>query len=698
MSQDDTLDYQALQHALVSNYIYKNDTTFRSSPFKSSVLAALEPLRISPERLDVSTLGGSYGGFGDVFQGRLRADDSQHPDWHPVAIKQLRMAQGQDLRIAVRLAREMKVWADLKHPNIVPFVGFHLNQDVAWLISSWASNGNAHGYLMKANADFSTRLKLLLDAAEGLAYLHGRNPPVSHGDIKSPNVLISEEIRGMLGDFGLSRVLEADPTGLTTSRTIKGSLRYMSPELLNENMLTGQLPFHKSQGPTHVILELSMKKLPASLEEPPVSDLPPGLVLLLELCWKEEPAARPTMTKCVEVIRRHLQPETPKSLEVSQAVLLPREIKKEAEGWTASFNPSLFPSFNLQCLGELIQTTQVRFFPDGQNFAMIRYDGLACIVDTSTGQIQVVLDPSPGENKPMATVLSLSQNADRLAVANPGSIIVWDLATASIASRLEDTATSRAIEGVLTGMKLSGNGQFVAYITSNTSIHVWDIATNRRQQLTDTQPDRRRYMGAWPIAMSFDGRYTAVASVNGSIAIYSSKTGGLVDVLSDHKGPVAEMVWSLDASRLLSGSWDKSAKLWDVSPLQHLDETGPSSLQISLENSASVSRPISRRGSVCRMTYAAKDPIEWVSMARDDSWYVSCSADGDINFWDPKSGVSELKMKLKGWNNNAQHFDLGPVSATWGGWLAVAKGYQSSIWRYSAAEEGNPPESGEPCP
>lgn len=113
-------------------------------------------------------------------------------------------------------------------------------------------------------------------------------------------------------------------------------------------------------------------------------------------------------------------------------------------------------------------------------------------------------------------------------------------------------------------------------------------------------------MGAWPIAISFDGRYTAVASVNGSIGIYSSKTGGLVDVLSDHKGPIAQIVWSLDGTRLLSGSWDKSAKLWDVSPLQHLDETSQSLLQISLESSASVSRPISRRGSVCRMTYAAK--------------------------------------------------------------------------------------------
>lgn len=91
------------------------------------------------------------------------------------------MAQGQDLRVAVvsdypdalelritlyprnfqRLAREMKVWADLKHPNIVPFVGFHLGEDDAWLISSWASKGDAHGHLLKSKSDFTSRVKLV---------------------------------------------------------------------------------------------------------------------------------------------------------------------------------------------------------------------------------------------------------------------------------------------------------------------------------------------------------------------------------------------------------------------------------------------------------------------------------------------------------------------------------------------------------
>ena len=50
----------------------------------------------------------------------------------------------------------------------------------------------------------ATLLQLALDAAKGIAFLHGRSPPVVHRDIKSPNVLISSEWVGKIGDFGLS--------------------------------------------------------------------------------------------------------------------------------------------------------------------------------------------------------------------------------------------------------------------------------------------------------------------------------------------------------------------------------------------------------------------------------------------------------------------------------------------------------------
>lgn len=92
------------------------------------------------------------------------------------------------------------------------------------------------------------------DTARGLAYLHGRVSPVCHGDIKavrpiaifvadcsgSPtlhqaNTLVNDRHQAMLCDFGLARILEENPSGLTTRSAQIGTLRYVSPELMMSN-------------------------------------------------------------------------------------------------------------------------------------------------------------------------------------------------------------------------------------------------------------------------------------------------------------------------------------------------------------------------------------------------------------------------------------------------------------------------------
>ncbi|KAG8980215.1 U3 snoRNP protein, partial [Tulasnella sp. 427] len=295
------------------------------------------------------------------------------------------------------------------------------------------------------------------------------------------------------------------------------------------------------------------------------------------------------------------------------------------------------------------QTTEVKFFPDGEKFAAIRYDGLACIIDTPTGDIQVVFNPSPGDRAPRATQISLSRGGELLSVATPGSITVWDIPSATIANRFDAPET---MQGIIAGMKLSGNGQVVAYTESRAVIHVWNTVTNEHRSLLGAESDKKRYMGCWPVEVSFDGRYVAVGSPESRIGIYSTGTGQLVETLSGHKGPVSGIMWSADGSRLLSGSWDKSVKLWDVSPLQDLDALDESSPPVPITETRTFSGALSRRGSICRTTFSAEAPVEWIAMSHDESWYISCSADGDVDFWDPRSGVSELKVKLQGLSNN----------------------------------------------
>ena len=69
------------------------------------------------------------------------------------------------------------------------------------------SCGSLYG-VIHSNAwdvDRPALLRLALDGSKGLAFLHGRSPPVVHRDVKSPNVLVSQDWAGKLSDFGLSQ-------------------------------------------------------------------------------------------------------------------------------------------------------------------------------------------------------------------------------------------------------------------------------------------------------------------------------------------------------------------------------------------------------------------------------------------------------------------------------------------------------------
>jgi len=96
------------------------------------------------------------------------------------------------------------------------------------MVSEWMKNGTITQYL-KEN-DTADRLQLLRDATKGLIYMH--NQGIAHGDLKGLNIMVNNNGRAVLADFGLVNFAPDQPT-LLSSCMEAGTVRWMSPELLD---------------------------------------------------------------------------------------------------------------------------------------------------------------------------------------------------------------------------------------------------------------------------------------------------------------------------------------------------------------------------------------------------------------------------------------------------------------------------------
>ncbi|KAG9011298.1 hypothetical protein FRB93_003100 [Tulasnella sp. JGI-2019a] len=281
---------------------------------KDDELEGLGAARIDINRLSINrdvVLG--KGGYGTVFLGKLGSEKSAAG--RQVAVKQLRSDETQDLRVAVRLTKEMKAWCQLQHSNILPLLGFYLSEklDVALIISPYVSLGDIPNYLNGRTVSFMKRLDLCLDALNGLMYLHKQG--YCHGDIKPANLLVNSATKAMLTDFGLVKAVTQDaPHISSTSSGFKGSVRYSSPEVLDGKprstssdmwafgctvmeITTGSHPYPFATGDTSIIASILWKR-----ETPDQGITLPGTVdlwVVLRGCWHFEAIERATAAECI---------------------------------------------------------------------------------------------------------------------------------------------------------------------------------------------------------------------------------------------------------------------------------------------------------------------------------------------------------------------------------------------------------------
>ncbi|KIO29911.1 hypothetical protein M407DRAFT_20974 [Tulasnella calospora MUT 4182] len=126
-----------------------------------------------------------------------------------VAVKKFVLNENIDEEKLLRtFANELCIVDGLDHSHIVRIFGFveDTNSRIAWLVFPWEANDNIREFLLSGKWELPERVSLIKDVASGLEYLHGRQPPIRRGDLKSLNILVNANHRAVITDFGSARI------------------------------------------------------------------------------------------------------------------------------------------------------------------------------------------------------------------------------------------------------------------------------------------------------------------------------------------------------------------------------------------------------------------------------------------------------------------------------------------------------------
>ncbi|KAJ0530267.1 putative protein kinase RLK-Pelle-CrRLK1L-1 family [Helianthus annuus] len=204
-----------------------------------SALKEFEKLKIDLEELKEVTNNFSskvigIGGFGKVYQGEV----SHSRGRSMVAIKRLNREFGQG---DPEFWREIMMLSRYTHKNLISLLGYCDDNNEKILVYQHASNGSLDRHLSSSALTWVKRLKICLDVARGLAYLHdhkGTQQRVIHRDIKSANILLDGNWNAKLSDMGLSKIGPANQQYTALFTHVVGTPGYCDPQYIHTYTLT----------------------------------------------------------------------------------------------------------------------------------------------------------------------------------------------------------------------------------------------------------------------------------------------------------------------------------------------------------------------------------------------------------------------------------------------------------------------------
>ncbi|KAL2319808.1 hypothetical protein Fmac_028777 [Flemingia macrophylla] len=338
------------------------------------------------------------GGFGTVFKGSIKPVDGSDNSIL-VAIKRLNK---DGLQGHKQWLTEVQFLGVVEHPNLVKLIGYCALDDERGiqrlLVYEYMPNKSLEFHLFNKACDplpWKTRLEILLGAAQGLIYLHEElEIQVIFRDFKASNILLDENFKPKLSDFGLAR--EGPVAGDThVSTAVMGTYGYAAPDYIETGhltaksdvwsfgvvlyeILTGRRSMERNRPKTEKKLLEWVKQYPPDskrfdmvmdprLEGEYSIDGARRIAKLADHCLRKSAKDRPTMRQVAERLKQIIQdsdeershPADDKDIEVSENDPIEPEEKSSESGSSELWKKRME---HLAKLGERVESVSRRRF------------------------------------------------------------------------------------------------------------------------------------------------------------------------------------------------------------------------------------------------------------------------------------------------------------------------------------------------
>ena len=261
-----------------------------------------------------------YGGSSNVFKTNYRGTE--------VAIKELLITKNSCRHTLKLFKREISSLQLILHPNLVLFMGAIAEPNKLCIVTEYCSGGTLYNFLQNKQNKISWkfRLRILYEIAITMNFLHLNKPQILHRDLKTSNILLTEEINGTnnecsikINDFGLSKIIKSIDMSKSNSDCL-GTVQWMAPEVIKQNKystkcdvysfgiimweIATRKKLYENMNQSQIIYKVCFEKGRPEMQEWDKYNAPKDYRELMEKCWEDDENKRPDFKEIIDDIKK----------------------------------------------------------------------------------------------------------------------------------------------------------------------------------------------------------------------------------------------------------------------------------------------------------------------------------------------------------------------------------------------------------